>query len=420
MSKYFRLVGTLLMSILLVGILYINVGIYYKPVYTTVGHGRVDKDLLAGLQFLKSALADRAAEDMQHVFPEGYVFIHALYGLAWCEVAAALNPASELYREAHTEIQYAYDHLNSEAGMSIFSEYQILPRGAFYNGWSNYLLACKLGIEQPAKRDLEEVVRFKTQCESITQALSAQESPFLTSYPAAAWPADMVMCMAALAAHDKLFNPRYKPEIGKWLAKVKSRLDSQGLIPHQVHHKTGAVVEEARGCSQSLMLCFLSDIDPEFGRDQYRRYRALFLDHRFGLPGIREYPSGSFGLGDIDSGPVFLQMGSVASIVGIRTLSINGDRSESIKLRCSLEPFAVPFKSGNQKKFFFGQMPMADAFLAWGHAAGRSDDKPDHSAWRMQFHVYSAALVFGLVLAYWFLKRISPREKNVVSKSVNQ
>jgi len=365
-------------------------------------------------------LRNGAAEDMQQLFPEGYVFLHALYGLGWCEVASRLNDKSDLYQEAHAEIQCAYDHVDSDAGKSIFSEYQILPRGAFYNGWSSYLLVKKLSIEQPAKRNPEEIARFETQCKSIAEALAAQPSPYLTSYPGAAWPADMVLCMASLSAHDKVFDAHYRMEIGAWLKKVKARLDPHGLIPHEVHPRSGAMVEQARGCSQSLMLCFLPDIDTEFCLEQYTRYRGLFLDHRFGLPGIREYPPGNFGLGDVDSGPVFLQIGSVASIVGIRSLRVNGDISEATMLRNSLEPFALPLSSGDEKKYFFGQMPMGDAFLAWAHAAGQAEDMVEESAWRIKFHSYSAAIILLSALGYWYSKKRARQKIFDVSKSINQ
>src|SRR4051794_26712074 len=38
------------------------------------------------LAFLRAELGDGAGERAQELFPEGYFFLHALYGLAWVDV----------------------------------------------------------------------------------------------------------------------------------------------------------------------------------------------------------------------------------------------------------------------------------------------------------------------------------------------
>src|SRR5215217_9466856 len=38
------------------------------------------------LTFLRSALDGGAGDDAQRLFPEGYFFLHALYGLSWVEL----------------------------------------------------------------------------------------------------------------------------------------------------------------------------------------------------------------------------------------------------------------------------------------------------------------------------------------------
>jgi hypothetical protein len=104
----------------------------------------------------------------------------------------------------------------------------------------------------------------------------------------------------------------------------------------------------------------------------------------------------------------------------MRSLRVNGDIAESMKLRNSLEPFALPIHNNDKKRYFFGQMPMADAFLAWAHAAGRADDRLEESAWRIKFHSYSAAIILLLALAYGYQKRRTMKKASVISKSVNQ
>lgn len=419
MGTMIKLAFKLLMALLLVGILYINCGLYYQPDYAAAGQSNAD--VLAQLRSLNKAIRNGAAEDMQQLFPEGYVFLHGLYGLAWCDVAIRADKKSELYAEAHAEIQFAYDHIVSAHAQSIFSEYQVLPYGAFYNGWCNYLLGKKLAVENDVAQNPREVAQYEARCAAIAQALKRQDSPYLSSYTGGTWPADMVVCMASLAVHDKLLTPRYQDEISRWLAQIGTMLDGHGLIPHAVHPQTGAVVEGARGSSQSLMLCFLPEIDADFSRQQFSIYRKLFLDYRLGLPGIREYPAGDFGTGDIDSGPVVFKIGSAASIVGIRAFRQNGDASVSMALRNSLEPLALPMHNNETKKYLFGQMPMADAFLTWAQASGRAEDRLTDQAWRIKFHVYTAGLVALVIFGYIYYKSIKrKRQMMIASKHTNE
>jgi len=46
------------------------------------------------LAFLRAALEDGAGEQAQRLFPEGYFFIHVLYGLSWVELGLRA-PAGE-------------------------------------------------------------------------------------------------------------------------------------------------------------------------------------------------------------------------------------------------------------------------------------------------------------------------------------
>jgi hypothetical protein len=206
-----------------------------------------------------------------------------------------------------------------------------------------------------------------------------------------------------LSLHDKLFKPHYRKAMDAWITRVRGQLDTHGLIPHEVDPVTGVMKEEARGSSQSLMLSFLPEIHATFAREQFERYRALFIAHRFGLPCIREYPAGTVGFGDIDSGPVILQAGAAASLAGLRTLALYREQQDYVGLRNSIEAFGVPMTHDGKKQYLFGQLPVADAFIAWGHAAADPSAKAS-GAWKLKFHVYSGLLVL-LVAGTWMYFR---------------
>src|SRR5687767_1567953 len=105
MRKFWNSIGIVLGGLLAVLVIHWNVALYYQPVVSTEdGHVQYD-DLLLELRGLKQAMDDGAAEDMQGLYPEGYVFMNALYGLAWADVARQMDVGDALYREAFQEVE---------------------------------------------------------------------------------------------------------------------------------------------------------------------------------------------------------------------------------------------------------------------------------------------------------------------------
>ncbi|MFZ6011118.1 MAG: hypothetical protein ACOYXT_12300 [Bacteroidota bacterium] len=405
MLKLIKIILSLLFVIALALIVTMNTRLHYSPDVQVVDRDTINDDLLMELRGLKQAMQNSADVEMQSLYPEGYVFLNALYGLAWCNFIQRPGRLSPYFKEGHKEVQHSWDKINSDKGRSTFNAELPLPYGAFYTGWCSYLLGRKLAIESIDQRKENEVAEFKKKCESIAAAIKTRTYP--TSYYGSAWPADVVVCIASLSLHDKLFEPQYSSIIQKWMIQVKGKLDP-ALIPHEVDPLSGRTREGARGSSQSLMLIFLREIDPQFASGQFAIYKANFVDTYVGLTGIREYPKGEFGMGDIDSGPVLLNMGAAATIVGMQTLFIYGDYENGLLIRNVIEALAIPIKKDDQKKYLLGVLPMADAFAAWGHSA--EDLSRDEKTNFATFHTLSFFIVSvlgGMLWLIWKPKKMS-------------
>jgi hypothetical protein len=368
---------------LIVLTIYINITVYNRPDFTTINGVEINAGLLNELRGLKKSMQKGADVEMQEYYPEGYVFMNSIYGLAWADFLESTKNDTILFNEGYKEIQLSWEKINSDVGHGHFDEDLPLPFGAFYCGWNNYLLGRKLSLELPGARSESEVSLFTQQCDKIAYAI--EESVYPVSYSGGAWPADVMVAVASLQLHDNLFEKVYQDVITRWLTKVKNNLDSNGLIPHSVHPVDGRPNETARGSSQCLMLILLKDIDPEFAMQQFLLFKGHFVDDRFGLTGIYEYPKGESGTGDVDSGPVILGFGGAATIVGMRTLSTfddhDGDRIMSL-----VGSLGFPITTEGRKTYFFGQLPMADAFIAWSHGGTRID-KPRVASYGA-FHLY--------------------------------
>ena len=397
-----RIVGLLCIFLFL----YVNVRLYDAPQCEPI---TVDSDLTGQLHFLKKALHEHeAGEKAQNLYPEGFMFIHALYALAWCDAAADLPPESELRKEASVEVSYCIQQMDSPVGRAIFNPKLPLEYGAFYRGWTAYVRGRYLQFNE---RDSMVSQQFERDCAAIAKAIKATPKPYLESYGDLCWPADNIVCLAALSLHDRITEPQFDEIRADWLDRIKNTLtpDYQ-LIPHGYDLKTNQPLEGARGSSQALMLAFLPEIDSPFSQKQYQLFRKLFLDYRLGLPGIREYLHGSSGKGDIDSGPVVLGIGGAASIVGTRAARLHGDWAVSEGLSNGTGALLFPYSDGKEKSYLFGQLPVLDAFIAWSNVMKcseysgcdlKSHPELKHENWRWKFQVISLLLISFLLWSIW-------------------
>ncbi|MGC3943113.1 MAG: hypothetical protein QM762_01015 [Chryseolinea sp.] len=354
--------------------------------------------LLKQLRSLKSDIENGADVKMQRLYPEGYVFLNTLYGLAWCNYLRFSKTDDTGYEEAHSEISSALERVQSPSAHSHFNKYLFPEYGAFYSGWSNYLLGQKLEIEPKEKRNPIEIASYEATCDSIAKAVSMKTFPL--SYGGGAWPADVVVCMASLAKHDKLFEQKYQSIIREWITQVKERVDSTGLIPHKVMPGSGKSVESSRGSSQSLMLIFLKEIDKDFALEQYEIFKTHFVDTTLGLTGIREYMRGQIGFGDVDSGPVVLGYGAASTIVGSATLAMYGDVNAG-RLSALIEAFALPIENDSHRYHLLGFLPIVDAFIVWGQSLNL-ENAPVSASFPV-FHLCSALVLACLIAFVWIL-----------------
>ncbi|MEZ4886330.1 MAG: hypothetical protein R3E32_16460 [Chitinophagales bacterium] len=394
-SKLLKWCLKLIPVLLLLGIIYLNYSLYYHPTFKATDRGVYNEDVYQQLNFLKFALRNGAGDEMQSLFPEGFVFINSLYGLSWCNLIRYLDRDSPIYKEGIDEISWSIKEVNSPKAKQIFPENLPLAYGVFYKGWSNVLLGSKLAVQSEEDRDSSDIRLFKQYCSQISTVLSQSNSPYLESYHGQAWPADMMVAMASINIHDQIFEEEYQSTIEEWVIKVRQKLDVEtGLIPHSVEAISGNTFEGARGSSQSLMLNFLKDIDGGFAQEQFKRYKELFLDSRFFLLGIREYAKGQRGRGSIDSGPVILGIGGAASIVGQRTMGKYESWDTYEGLRNCIEGFGVAYTFNAKKRYVFGQLPMADAFIAWSNSLeNKGNEVKVDSNWRLKFQILSVLLV---------------------------
>ncbi len=369
------------------------------------------------MAFLRDELESGAAEQAQRQFPEGYLFLYALYGLTAVHLGLDSPPSSRADELA--DARWALAALETDAGRAPFAGDMQPELGVFYRGWTNWLRGGILHLQPPATRDAAEAERFEADSAELAAAFDESAVPFLQSYPGRAWPVDSTVAMASLSLHDKLFPPRYDTTIIRWVAGVRANLDpATGLVPHTADPDTGAPTAGARGTSQSLINRFLPEIDTEFASGQYVRFRELFLNSPLGLgPAVREYPHGTDGPADVDSGPLPLGISLSATVVTLGAARVHGDASLAGGLGNFGDAAGLPLDTLSTRRYAFGARPIGDAFLAWAKSdrqwVGESPKPPSAISWWWRLPLLLVFLIVGA--APWLLSAIRRRRVRSVS-----
>ncbi|MET9273972.1 hypothetical protein [Kribbella sp. NPDC003557] len=349
------------------------------------------------LKFLRAELENGADVAAQKQFPEGYFFLNVLYGLSWVQVGLD-DP--ERSADATAEARWALDRIASRDGTAPFDE-SLQPRyGVFYAGWTNWLRG---GLFALGRSEAADRAAFTSASAEIASAFRTAPSPFLAAYPGQAWPVDSVVAIASLRLYDALVAPRFGQAARTWVTAARTRLDpATGLLPHQAVPQ----VSGARGSSQAMIQRFLVDIDPAFAEEQYALFKERFVN---GL-GVREYPEGTSGHGDVDSGPLVFGMSLSATVVGLGAARVHHDPLAD-RLARTGELVGLPFSGLTTKRYLFGAVPIGDAFLAWSTsarplvAAGQPELDGESGWWRLPWLV----LLWLPALLLWGALRLRHR-----------
>ncbi len=156
----------------------------------------------------------------------------------------------------------------------------------------------------------------------------------------------------------------------------------------------------------------LIDADSAFAAEQFNIFREQFVDYRFGLPGIREYPHGVEGVGDVDSGPVILGFAGPATVVGAGAARVHGDGRLAGILLGVVEMAGVPFQLTGTRRYAGGMVPVGDAFIAWSRSSpvGTSEWRPLlPQLWYLPVHLVSVLLLTLLAIRVkWALHKVPP------------
>jgi hypothetical protein len=181
------------------------------------------------------------------------------------------------------------------------------------------LLILGLGTYQKVTGDRQFAPTVLDQARGLSRELETAPYHLLDDYPGECYPTDVLWAALAITRVTELPKGEREHLAQSVTTALAERFsDAQGLPAMRVDSRTGQILQAARGCSTSGILCFAYELAPEVASDWFGRYlRYNWLDNGW-IAGFREHPIGAKeGFSDVDSGPILFGVGTVASVFGI-------------------------------------------------------------------------------------------------------
>jgi hypothetical protein len=183
------------------------------------------------------------------------------------------------------------------------------------------------------------------------------------TYPGEVYPVDNAAIMGALALHQRVTGVDHAEVLAGWAARLPSLRDAEtGLLIQAVAPTDARMVDGPRGSGTALAVYFLSFADAEQSRSLYEAVRGHLRRDLLGFGAVREYPPGSDGRGDIDSGPVVLGVSISATGFALAGSRIHGDSATFEALYATAYLFGAPVDRDGVRSFALGG-PLGDAMM---------------------------------------------------------
>ena len=311
------------------------------------------------------------------IVPEAGMFVYSFYGYTLINMAIDRPGDETLRSQARAELERLLATIADLASKPPFNiNDKIKPKGGIIiAGHSNLLRAgyVLLGGKNP-----KIIQDFHDRSEEIADSFLSNVAPFPECYPGYTWAQDAIFALESLRLHDVLFHTDYSKSRNAWLDWLKTHLDKEtGMMVAQVDPHSGKIQDVPRGCAISWALGFLPNIDPEFSKSQFARFRKDWFVPFAGMLGITEWYHGKRMPTQFPTGPVAFGLGGAATGIGIGACRANSDFYSWHLIMRALNVLGFPqWTPVGEKTYFYQQCLLADVLALWGETVRPWDKEP--------------------------------------------
>jgi hypothetical protein len=236
---------------------------------------------------------------------------------------------------------------------------------------------------------------------ALADELAAAKFNLRDDYPGECYPADMLWAVAAIQRAARLENASHDALAGSLIATFDGSLKGKDTLPpFQANSRSGQAVQAARGCGNSGILLFTAELDSAVASRWYGDYARDYWKDTGWIAGFTETPRDSGDdFMDVDSGPVLLRFGSIASAFGIGAAKTVGRIDHAAPLTMEIVACSWPTPFGPLVPGLMGRLTVKSWSLG-EEALLFSMTRPTHGGERVSFEGSAPPIVWALVACY--------------------
>jgi hypothetical protein len=191
----------------------------------------------------------------------------------------------------------------------------------------------------------------------------------LETYPGEVYPVDNAAFVASVAMHQRATGQDHSKFLAKWFETFEQGYvdTDSGLVVQSVRVSNGHPADAPRGSGTALAAYFLSFANPELSRALHGAIEAQLAEEVAGFGVVREYPRGTQGRGDIDSGPIIFGWGLSPTGFALASSRAHTDRERYRAYYATAHLFGVPVDrvdaNGQRTRNFATGGPIGDALM---------------------------------------------------------
>lgn len=232
------------------------------------------------------------------------------------------------------------------------------PRGHAYLGY----LALALGMHRAVDPETPYAPVHDALIAALARRVAEAPAGLIETYPGESYPPDVASVIGAIGLHGTVTGTDHRAVLRPWAETFRARYVHRpsGYVIQRAR-RSGEALDAPRGSGTAVSAYFLSFADRALATELARAV-ARGTATLAGFGGVREFPPGTDGRGDIDSGPVLLGVSVSGTAFGFAPLRALGDGERFTALWRTASLFGAPRGDGDAWGFRAAG-PMGDALL---------------------------------------------------------
>jgi hypothetical protein len=195
--------------------------------------------------------------------------------------------------------------------------------GHAYLGYINLAL----GMLRSVDPDMPERALHDRLTAALADRLARAPNGLIETYPGGTWPPDVAAVAGSIGLHATVTGTDRRALLERWAGRFTAcAVSSSGYLVQRVQSGTCRPLDAPRGSGTAIASYMLGFADAPLSRRLYEAVRTQGRITWLGFGGVREYPFGYHGKGDVDSGPVILGASVGATGYALGAARAHGDR----------------------------------------------------------------------------------------------